>query len=388
VSRQLALASIGFVSLGLPDGMLGVAWPSMRATFGLPLDALGLLLATFAAGYFVSSAVSGWVIRRFGIGLTLAGSCGLTGLALLGYSLSPVWATIVALGAILGLGAGTIDGGLNTYAAIAHGSRALNWLHAVFGVGAALGPLIMTAILTAGLAWNVGYVLVALAQLGLASAYWITRKSYATPAPASAHSSPASLRSLMRASVVWLSLALFFAYVGLEVTAGQWSFSLMTLSRGAPTTLAGVLLSGYWASLTVGRVLFGFVVHRVSAEWLLRVCMLMAVFASGVIWLNVPLASWLALALLGLAIAPIFPVLIAETPSRLGAGQTANAVGLQVAAAVLGGATIPGGVGVLAAKLSLEVVGPCLVATGLAQLLLHEALVRGSRRASRSARSL
>src|SRR5438094_5033577 len=113
--RQLALASIGFISLGLPDGMLGVAWPSIRATFGLPLDALGLLLATFATGYFVSSAVSGRVLNRFGIGEVLAASCAITGTSLLGYSIAPSWPAMVALGGVLGLGAGTIDGGLNTY---------------------------------------------------------------------------------------------------------------------------------------------------------------------------------------------------------------------------------------------------------------------------------
>jgi fucose permease len=406
-SRQLALASLGFVSLGLPEGMLGVAWPSIRATFGLPLDALGLLLSTFATGYFLSSAVSGWVIGRFGVGTTLAASCGATGLALVGYSLSPVWESMVLLGAILGLGAGTIDGGLNTYAAVAHGSRVLNWMHAAFGIGAAIGPLVMTAILTSGLTWNVGYALVAAAQLTLAGAYWLTRASYASarprtePAQASAPpsaeparasaptsaeparaSAPTSARALLGSTVAWVSLALFFAYVGMEVTAGQWSFSLFTLSRGTPATVGGLLVSAYWASLTLGRVIFGFVVDRVSPVGLLRACMAISVVAAGLIWLNIPWLSWVALAVLGLVFAPIFPVLIAETPSRLGMGQTANAVGLQVAAAVLGGATIPATIGVLAARLSLEVIGPCLVALGVAQLVLHEATLRSTRRAA------
>jgi fucose permease len=270
----------------------------------------------------------------------------------------------------------------------------------VFGVGAAIGPLIMTAILASGLAWNLGYLLVAVAQLGLGVAYWLTRKSYSTsPKPpqgdkadgamvdplasqgtaaAAQPSDFTSTRALYRTRVAWLSLALFFIYVGLEVTAGQWSFSLFTLSRGTPTTLAGVLVSAYWASLTLGRVLFGFVVSRVSVHQLLRACMLVTVVAAGVIWLNIPLASWLALAVLGFVFAPIFPVLIAETPARLGVGQTANAIGLQVAAAVLGGATIPAAIGVLATRTSLEVIGPCLLAAGVVQLILHEALLRST----------
>jgi len=137
-----------------------------------------------------------------------------------------------------------------------------------------------------------------------------------------------------------------------------------------------VLVSAYWASLTVGRILFGVLVSHVSSERLLRVCMLVTVVAAGLIWFNVPVVSWLALAVLGLVYAPVFPVLIAETPARFGAAQTANAVGLQVAAAVAGGAALPSLIGVLAARISLEVVGPCLVVGGLVELCVYELLVR------------
>jgi fucose permease len=378
----LGLASLGFVSLGLPEGMLGVAWPSIRASFGLPLDALGLLLGTFATGYFVSSAVSGRVLTRLGIGQALAISCGLTGVSLLGYALSPAWLSMVALAGVLGLGAGTIDAGVNTYAAVAHGARVLNWMHAAFGLGAAVGPLIMTAIIGSGLAWNFGYAIVAVAQLGLAIGYWLTRHRYARPHHASraegAHTSARteSLPGLVRQPVALLCMALFFVYVGLEAASGQWSFSLFTLSRGTPVGIAGVLVSAYWASLTVGRILFGVLVSHVSSERLLRVCMLVTVVAAALIWFNVPVVSWLALAVLGLVYAPVFPVLIAETPARFGAAQTANAVGLQVAAAVAGGAALPSLIGVLAARISLEVVGPCLVVGGLVELCVYELLVR------------
>lgn len=385
----LALASLGFVSLGLPEGMLGVAWPSIRASFGLPLDALGLLLAPFATGYFVSSAVSGRVLARLGVGQALAVSCGVTGLSLLGYAVSPAWLSMIALAGVLGLGAGTIDAGVNTYAAVAHGARVLNWMHAAFGLGAAVGPLLMTAIIGSGLAWNIGYAAVGLAQLGLAGAYWRTRRLYVRPrhqAPAVAHPQPAnaSLRALLGQPLALLSMALFFVYVGLEAGSGQWAFSLFTLSRGTPVTIAGVLVSAYWASLTAGRVLFGVLVSHVSSEHILRACMLITVLAAGLIWLNVPLVSWLALAVLGLVYAPVFPVLIADTPARFGASQTANAVGLQVAAAVAGGAALPGLIGVLAARMSLEVVGPCLVVGGLLELSLFELLVRSASARPRS----
>ncbi|MBV9323102.1 MAG: MFS transporter [Chloroflexi bacterium] len=409
LAPTLVLASLGFVSLGLPEGMLGVAWPSIRATFDLPLDALGLLIATFAAGYFVSSAISGRVIGRFGVGGVLAASCCLTGVCLLGYAVAPSWSGMVVLAAFLGLGAGTIDGGLNTYAAIAHGPRTLNWMHAAFGLGAAVGPLIMTLILSSGLAWNAGYAVVAVAQLGLAVGYWLTRRRYtsgpdavseeqtpcrttpdssladgtpyaggpdAVSAERPPHRAAGSGARLVRLPLIWLSLGLFFVYVGMEAGAGQWSFSLFTLSREMPAALAGALVSAYWASLTIGRVLFGALVPRLGAQRLLRACMLACVLAAGLLWANIPVVSWLALAVLGLAFAPIFPVLIAETPARFGQAQAADAIGWQVAAAVVGGATLPALLGVMSTRWSLEVVGPTLVAAGLVQLGLYAALTR------------
>ncbi len=392
----LILASLGFVSLGLPEGMLGVAWPSIRETFDLPLDALGLLIAIFAAGYFASSAISGRIIGRFGIGSVLAVSCGLTGSCLVGYAVSSSWTSMVALAGLLGVGAGVIDGGLNTYAATAYGPRTLNWMHAAFGLGAAVGPLIMTAILSSGLAWNIGYAIVAVAQLGLACGYWLTRHRYAgqghsqvsgatgatEASPQAAHSRPTrgSLAALLRQPLLWLSLGLFFIYVGMEGSTGQWSFSLFTLARDTPAALAGALISVYWASLTLGRVLFGALVPRIGSERLLRGCMLACIVAAALLWANLPVVSWLSVAVLGLAFAPIFPVLIAETPARLGPAQAANAIGLQVAAAVAGGAALPALIGVLSVRLSLEVLGPALLVAGVVQFGLHEVLTRRSAR--------
>jgi len=204
-----------------------------------------------------------------------------------------------------------------------------------------------------------------------------SRTGSVEPRPASGSTfSSSSLSSLLRQPVLWLSLGLFFVYVGMEAGAGQWSFSLFTLSRDMPAALAGALVSAYWASLTLGRVLFGALVPRISTDQLLRACMLVCILAAALIWVNIPVVSWLALAVLGLAFAPIFPVLIAETPARLGQAQAANVIGWQVAAAVVGGALLPALLGVVSARVSLEVVGPALVLTGLVQLGLHEGLLR------------
>jgi fucose permease len=383
---SLALASLGFVSLGLPEGLLGVAWPSIRATFDLPLDALGLLFTTFAGGYFLASAVNGRVLARAGVGTVLSASCALTGLCLLGYSLSPLWLGMVGLAAFVGAGGGTIDAALNVYAT-QHGARVLNWMHAAFGLGAAIGPLIMTTVLSSGASWSVGYALVGLAQLGLAIGYGVMRDRFNTATVHIESSARSGFKALLSLPQAWVSIALFFVYVGMEVTAGQWTFSLFTGARGLDTVTAGVMISTYWGSLTVGRIVFGVLVSHVKVDQLLRGCMAIALLASVVLWLNVPLLSLLALAVIGLMEAPIFPSLIALNPERMGPQHTSDIVGLQVAAAVLGGASIPAVVGLLAARLGLEVIGPLIVGTAVLLFVLHELSIRlayGQRRSARS----
>lgn len=164
----IALAFIAFVGLGMPDGLLGVGWPSLRADFAVPLDALGSLLAAGVAGYTTSSFLAGTLLARFGAGRMLAWSCLLTGVALLGYTLVPLWWMVVALGVVAGLGAGAIDAGLNTYVAAHFGERLMQWLHASWGLGITSGPLLMTAGLALWQSWRVGYWIVGGFQLVLA----------------------------------------------------------------------------------------------------------------------------------------------------------------------------------------------------------------------------
>ena len=179
--------------------------------------------------------------------------------------------------------------------------------------------------------------------------------------------------------MAWVGIALFFLYTGIEVAAGQWAFSLFTEARGLPAVTAGLWVGVYWGSLTVGRLVFGTVVGMASVDVLLRACLVAIVVGAALIWLNVAaLLSFLGLALVGLALAPIFPSLIATTPARLGAAHTANAVGFQVAAAVLGGALVPTAIGVLAGMVGLEVVGPSLLSAACLLLILYEVLVARS----------
>ncbi len=378
----LALAFVGFISLGLPDGLLGVGWPSIRETFGLPLDALGALLATFTGGYLVSGFMSGRVLARLGVGTLLALSGLATASSLLGYAAAPAWWLIVALGAVAGLGAGAIDAGLNTYVATHHSARTLNWLHAFFGLGATIGPLVMTTVLQNDLPWRWGYVVVGMAQLALAACFVATRSWWETPsapqeAPPAASAPAASTWSTLCLPAAWFAILILFLYTGIEVAAGQWSFTLFTTSRAVPPATAGVWISIYWGSLMVGRILFGIFVGVAPLRILLRWSLGGIVLGALLVWLNLAnLLSFAGLALMGLALAPVFPSLISTTPQRLGAAHAANGVGFQIAAAGRGGATLPSVVGVLADRFSIEVVGPVLVIASVALFALYEVLER------------
>ena len=379
----LAIAFASYILLGLPNGLLGVAWPSIRQSFGLSLDALGTLLTTVTIGYILSSFNSGRLITRFGAAPLLMISSILIGAGALGYIVAPNWWIMVAFGLLLGLGNGLVDAGLNTLVAQNYETRHMNWLHAFFGIGVAFGPMIMTAMLNAGQSWRWGYVFVVVLEVVLAAVYGFTRKQWQSAEPAAVganvHRPAANARSLdsLRLPVVWLGIVLFMLHTGVEFVAGQWSYTLFTEGRSVPTTTASLWLSIYWASLTVARLILGSVADRIGVDRLLRLCMLGIVAGSALIWWNVSeLVSFLGLAVIGFGVALLFPSMISSTPRWMGAAHAANAIGFQVAAGSMGIAVLPGLAGVLAERLGLEIIGPLLVITAVIMMLLFEALVR------------
>lgn len=392
----VGLAYLSFVSLGLPDGLNGVAWPSIRAYFHLPIDALGWLLVMFTAGYLVSSFSSGRLLALMSIGTLLALSCLATAVSLIGYALAPAWLVMVALGSVAGFGAGAIDAGLNTFAATQFSARMVNWLHACYGIGAATGPVIMTSVLAGHHPWQRGYLIVGGWQLLLAFCFGLTRKQWATTGASSALKRSSSiavarvsnLRTL-RLPVVRLSIAVFFVYTGIEAAAGIWAYTLFTESRGVSPMTAGMWVSVYWGGLTVGRLLSGLVVEFVSVHRLLRVCIVGIALGATLIWLGgSSFLSFAGLGLMGLASAPVFPSLISATPLRLGKEHIANGVGFQIAAAVLGQSLLPSLVGLMAGKLGLEVIAPALLCAACLLLVLFEALTAASPAAGREASAM
>src|SRR5688500_7148224 len=285
---MVAIAFAAFVSLGLPDGVLGVAWPSVRATFGRPLSHLGILLASSTTAYLVSSFLGGQFVRAVGVGKLLLASSLMVAVALAGISLAPCWRVMVVFAAFGGLGGGAIDAGINTFAASRFSARVVNWLHACWGIGATTGPVLMTAVLARGLPWKVGYEVLAVALALLSLLFLFTLRLW-TIAPGSAGDAPvptASLGEALARPVAWVQLPLFFLYCGIESTAGQLLYSLLTESRGMNHTAAGLATGGYWASLTAGRIVFGQLAASVGRRTVLRTGLCLAPVAATMVWWN------------------------------------------------------------------------------------------------------
>jgi fucose permease len=378
----IAIAYLDFVVLGLSSGLLGVAWSSIRQTFGAPLDAVGALLLTTTAGYLLASFTSGASIARIGVGSLLLVGTAIAGAGPLGYVAAPAWWVMVAIGFIAGLGSGVVDAGLNTYIATNHSPTLMNWLHASFGLGATLGPLLMTGIIERGYSWRWGYGVVAAINLALALGFVFTLRHWrlreTQPAhPDAAPAKKASSLDTLRLPIAWLGIALFVVFTGIEGSAGQWVYSLFTDARAMPAAAAGMWVSAYWGIFTVGRILFGFVAARVGLIPLLRACTAGAIVGAALLWSNVnDTASCLGLALIGLCVAPMYPSSTSLTPWRVGEAHAANAIGFQVAAGGLGFALLPSLAGVLARAMGLEIVGPFLLVAATAMFVLHELVTR------------
>jgi fucose permease len=371
------LAFLAFVSLGLPDGVLGVAWPSLRRSFDRPIDQLGLILLSMTAGYLASSFSAGAILERLGVGRLLVTSGLLVAASAATWAATPWWPLILAGGFVSGLGAGAIDAAVNAFAAARFTPRVITWLHACWGLGAMIGPLVMTAVIASGHGWRPGYLLLAASLLGMAACFQLTLGLWEVPATkaraATTGSVAGRLRDALREPRVRANALVFFLYTGAEASAGQWAFSLLTESRGMPAAAAGLATSTYWGSIFVGRLALGAVAHHVGPPTLLRLGMAGAPLAALVVCLTRGGAGAFAgLFALGLLLAPIFPLLIAETPARVGESHAPHAIGFQISAATLGAGALPALAGLLARHAGLESLGPFLLAVTVLLLLLHE----------------
>jgi len=373
-----------FVTLGLPAGALGVAWPHMRASLGAPLAGLGLLLAAVTVAYFLASASSGPLAERFGEAALLIGGCGLAAIGLLALSLATGWWIVPPVSLLVGAGSGLIDAAVNTHVSLNRGVRYMGLVHASWAGGAALGPqVVVVSVATTG-SWRAAFAAAGAAFVvsGLVVALrrhdWSGNGEGGTDLALDQTAPPPTYR---RAMV--LMAGVFLLGAGLEATAGDWSYSQLTLGRLVPTELASWGATLFWAGLAGGRVALGVFGHRFTPTRLLDGGIGVSALASLVFWLGPPLVSaFIALPLLGAAVSVIFPLLLSLTPSRVGPGMTAHAVGYGLAAGTIGGGGLPAATGLVLQSGGLLTLGPVMTGMAALLLLLHAASrVAGSRSA-------
>jgi len=375
-SDVLALAS--FVVLGLPDGILGTAWPSMRATFGAPVGDLGLILLLATTGSVLVTVFVGTLIQRLGVPalLTVAGLCAAVGVT--GYALAPGFGLVLGVSVLSGASAGMMDAGLNTAIALTGRQRLLNLLHGAYGVGTAIGPLVVTAAILTG-SWRPAYLTLTVLDLVIAGS-WLRQRQRDGPSASADRAQAVEPRpdpqwSRRRyAAVLVTGMTVFFLYTGLEVGAGQWeaSFCRGQLNLSAGTT--GLATFGYWGALSAVRISLALVPRPVPPRTVVRSGTALAVIAAGVIWWQPgPAITVLAFAVLGGALAGVFPALITLTPARIGERRAQHVIAWQVGAAAAGGAGVAALIGLLIGATSLAVLGPSL--TALALLVVASELI-------------
>ncbi|MCI5956821.1 MAG: MFS transporter [Clostridiales bacterium] len=377
----LAVIYLAFISLGLPDALLGAAWPSMYGQFGVPLSYMGAISMIIALGTVVSSLQSDRLTRWLGAGKVTALSVATTAVALYGFSISRSFAMLCLWAIPYGLGAGSVDAALNNYVALHYASRHMSWLHCMWGVGASVGPSIMGYALMGGQGWNAGYRFIALLQLALTALLLLSlplwrRRDTAAQADGKADG-PLTLRRVIAIPGAREIMIAFLCYCSLEQTAGQWASSYLALHRGLAAETAAGLASLFYIGITVGRALSGFLTLKLNDTQMTRLGM--ALTALGVALLLLPLGqtgAFLGLAVTGLGCAPVYPCLIHSTPARFGAGRSQALIGVQMASAYVGTCVTPPLFGAIAGRISMALYPAALLAILLLMTVMHERLIR------------
>ena len=362
----LLLACVAYLSVALPGSTLGLLWPSIRLSLGQPVGALGILLVPGIAASVVSSAVTGRL--RLSAGPLVAASTLLIALALAAEALAPSMWVMIAGTVLFGVGFGALDTALNAHAARHFGARDINWMHASYGLGATLGPLLVTALLSAGRSWRQTYGVMALALAALGGVLVLARRGWRVPAPAPGPGPARPSATTASPGAALGSLSFTAVETGIESAAGIWGFLFLTAGRALPPAAAGIAVAAYWAMMFLGRVVLGPVAERLGADRVLAAAVAGVPLGAALMTLSIlgpvpgPGSGALAVAglmLLGLAAAPVFPLFTLTT-------GTTRMVSLQVAASAVGGAAIPAGLGPLLGAAGALLLAPALLALGLA----------------------
>ena len=394
----LAIIYLAFISLGLPDSLLGSAWPTMYIQFDVPISYAGIISMIIAGGTIISSLQSDRLTKWLGTGKVTAISVAATAVALFGFSFSHSFWALCLWAIPYGLGAGSVDASLNNYVALHYESRHMSWLHCMWGVGATAGPYIMGIALSMGQGWNMGYRYIGIIQVVLTAVLvfslplWKGRKSttenlqnaemeqllenVSEKADTTAEKA-LSLREILKIAGAKEVMLCFFCYCALEQTAGLWASSYLTLHKGVSSETAAIFASLFYIGITVGRAISGFITMKLNDTQMVRLGQ--SIIVLGIMAMVLPGSNALALAgliLIGLGCAPIYPCVIHSTPAHFGADKSQAIIGVQMAFAYIGILAMPPLFGVLASRISVALLPCYLFAILVVMVIMHELLTK------------
>lgn len=351
ISLLLIIIYIAFICLGLPDSLLGSAWPVIHLQIGVPISYAGLLTMIVCGGTIVSSLYTDRLVKRFGTGLVTAISIALTAFAMFGFCISKSYLALCLFSIPYGIGAGAVDAALNNYVALNYSSRHMSWLHAFWGVGVTVSPYIMSFCLKKDLGWQNGYFSVAIIQVIFVVILFATIKLWKNKSNHSEdNTNTLSISQALKIKGVPLVLIAFFAYCSVETTVGLWAASYLTEYRLISAESASAYCSMFFLGITVGRILNGFIADRFGDKTMIRIGI--AILLLGIILVALPLKTHIVcvigLCVIGLGCAPIYPSIIHQTPINFGAENSQSLVGIQMASAYVGSTFIPPVFGLIA----------------------------------------
>lgn len=384
----LAIIYLAFISLGLPDSLLGSAWPTMYIQFDVPISYAGIISMIISAGTIISSLQSDRLTKKLGTGKVTAISVAATAVALFGFSFSHSFWALCLWAIPYGLGAGSVDASLNNYVALHYESRHMSWLHCMWGVGATAGPYIMGIALSMGQGWNMGYRYIGIIQVILTSVLifslplWKGRTEETEVEelqtdPAENGKKVLSVREILKISGAREVMLCFFCYCALEQTAGLWASSYLTLHKGVSSEMAAIFASLFYIGITVGRAISGFITMKLNDIQMIRLGQ--GIIVVGIAAMILPGSSILAMAgliLIGLGCAPIYPCVIHSTPAHFGADKSQAIIGVQMAFAYIGTMLMPPLFGMIARGISVALLPFYLFAILVVMIIMHELLTK------------
>lgn len=382
----LVIIYISFISLGLPDALLGSAWPTMHGDLGVPIAYAGIISMIIAGGTIISSLNSDRLIKKLGTGKVTAISVGMTAAALFGFSVSHNFVIMCLWAVPYGLGAGSVDAALNNFVALHYKSKHMSWLHCFWGVGATIGPYIMGACLTSGLKWNSGYHIIGIMQVFLTAVLVVTLPLWKKSSPAAEEiedkGKTFGIAQLLKINGAKPVLVSFFCYCSLETTTGLWGSSYLVMNRGISAETAAKWISLFYLGITAGRFLSGFITMKLSDKNMVRLGQ--AIIISGIAALLLPGGNFVlcvGFVLIGMGCAPIYPSLLHETPDNFGKELSQAIMGMQMACAYLGSTFMPPLFGLIAEHVSIRLFPIFLFVLVILMIFMVEQLNRLNRHA-------